>query len=332
MKNLFILYTELKQLNYSKTIIPYALLKNNKMFKNNDILIKEFKIDNPDIFKDNFYEQLINSKDEFRNSILWMHQKIGSYIIVFDKIYKVINDLNIKTIFWMDDLHFAKDNIDNDERFINSDIIVSPSVLYFQNIKHKFYEKSKFLFYFFNEEIIDNYNPKQNYNKRKNQIILSGKINNTYLSRKQMYRHSIKNKDLYDILEHPGYYNMEHEFYHVNYYNKISEYKGALFGLANNPLNFLLGKVIEILGCGCIGFFEYTYQYEEYLGLKEWVHYVPIYKNKKNELDIDDIKFREIIQSEEGIQIAINGYNYIKENYNSITFVNNSINIIKKLY
>lgn len=325
--NLFIFFTKLNQINYNKTMIPLKLLSN---LKEHSIITNEYIIDNPDTFKELFFEELINNKEKFRNSIFWLHQKIGSYIITFDEINNIIQELNIKCIFWMDDLHYARDNIDTDIRYIKSDIILSPSILYFDNIKHDFFQKTKFLSYFFDEDIIDNYNPNNDFDTRTNKIILSGKINNNYLSRKQMISNINKNNDLYDILIHPGYYNMTHDIYHINYYNELSKYKGALFGLANFPINFLLAKVIEILGCGCIGFFEYSDQYDIQLGLEEWIHYVPIYK-ENNTLIFENENYNTIINSDVGKEIALNGYNYIKENYNSITFINNVIKIIKEL-
>jgi hypothetical protein len=54
---------------------------------------------------------------------------------------------------------------------------------------------------------------------------------------------------------HPGYKNNEH-LTELNYYLKLSEYKGAFVGHHEYPLNFLLAKHIEVLMCGCLGFFE----------------------------------------------------------------------------
>lgn len=42
----------------------------------------------------------------------------------------------------------------------------------------------------------------------------------------------------------------------VNYYNKLSEFKAAFVGHHDFPLNFLLAKHIEVLMCGCLGFFR----------------------------------------------------------------------------
>ena len=115
-----------------------------------------------------------------------------------------------------------------------------------------------------------------------------------------MLINSYMNTDLYEVLKHPGYYNMTHKYYHKDYFNKLAEYKGSMVGLADYPLNFLLGKVIEVIGSGCIGFFEKSPFYEEKLGLKPWIHYVPVERNKYNKLILEDVSYRDLLQSDSG--------------------------------
>ena len=239
--------------------------------------------------------------NKYKNYIFWMHQKIGSYLLKIDKKVKLIKLNNIKTIFWMDDLHFPckEDNrfdlnlINNDERYINCDLIVSPSIDYFININSILQNKCKFLFYFFDEKLIDLYNPKYDYYYRKNKILLSGKINDlSYTSRKLIYTNYTKNKDLYDYLQHPGYKNFKHNFIHKNYYDKLSEYKICILGLANHPLDFLLAKVIEILGTGSLGLFQKSTLYYERLGLIKNKHYIEI-DFVNNKLVLDNEKYKK---------------------------------------
>jgi len=317
---------------------------NSNIFNNNDISIEIIEIENIDKFIDEF------KIEKYKDYTFWLHQKVGSYIVTIPEKLRLIKNNNIKTIFWMDDLHFPTLNtsdeerlvlnvIDNDERYINVDLIVSPSLDYFKNINSKLVNKSKFLFYFFDERIIHKYNPENN--NRINKILLTGKINElSYPSRKQMYTNYFYNKDLYNWLEHPGYKNFKHDFYHLKYYNKLAEYKGAILGLAKHPVNFLLAKVIEILGCGCLGFFEESPLYLERLGLQEYVHYIPIKKidnellelpYKKEDyfyLNLDNEKYKTLLDSPNGAQVALNGYNYIKNNYISSNFINSVIDIV----
>ena len=109
----------------------------------------------------NNIDNFINTFDitKYKNYIFWLHQKVGSYIVTFSEKMRLIKDNNIKTIFWMDDLHFPTLNtsnderldielIDNDERYQNVDLILSPSVDYLTNIKSKLLTKTKFLFTF----------------------------------------------------------------------------------------------------------------------------------------------------------------------------------------
>jgi hypothetical protein len=268
-----------------------------------------------------------------------LHQKFGSYIVTVPEYLKLIKSNNIRTIFWMDDLHFPCMNLENeerlendliesDERYLNVDLIVSPSINYFKNINSSLLKKSKFLFYFFDENIIDKFNPLDNYKTRINKILLSGKINSlSYPSRKQMYTNYFNNKDIFDWLEHPGYDILKHNIYHLEYYKKLASYKGAIVGLAKFPLNFLLAKVIEVLGSGCLGFFEASPLYKERLGLEEYIHYIPIEFDENNKLKFLNYEYRYILDSDEGLEIALNGYNYVKNNFNSKTFIKNVANI-----
>jgi hypothetical protein len=61
----------------------------------------------------------------------------------------------------------------------------------------------------------------------------------------------------------------------LNYYNKLAKYKSAFVGHHIFPINFLLAKHIEVLMCGCLGFFEKNDLLFSQLGLIEFVHYIP---------------------------------------------------------
>jgi hypothetical protein len=331
--NLLIIYHDHHAINYNKMLIINAFKTNRQFLVNNNINCEFFEIKEIDDFK-----KIDMSK--YKNYTFWLHQKYGSYIVTVPEYLKLIKSNNIKTIFWMDDLHFPCMNLENeerlenkvielDERYVNVDMIVTPSINYFRNINSILLEKSKFLFYFFDENLIDMFNPKNNYNSRTSKILLSGKINSlSYPSRKQMYTNYFNNKDIFDWLEHPGYNNLKHNVYHLEYYKKLASYKGAIVGLAKFPLNFLLAKVIEVLGSGCLGFFEASTLYKERLGLEEYIHYIPIEFDENNKLKFLNYEYRYILDSKEGLEIAMNGYNYIKNNFNSKTFIKNVINIL----
>tara|TARA_B100000886_G_scaffold338830_1_gene302599 strand:- start:8663 stop:9664 length:1002 start_codon:yes stop_codon:yes gene_type:complete len=332
--NLLLIYTNQLSINYNKILIIKSFYKNLDLYEKNNI-----KIDELIIYDISDFNYLDFSK--YKNYIFWLHQKIGSYILTIPNYIDLIKKNNIKTIFWMDDLHYPcnnltnedrldKEALNNDFRYNNANLIVSPSIDYFYNVGSKLINKSKFLFYYFDENIINNYNP-INFDKRISKILLSGKINNlSYKSRKQIYTNYFNNNQLFDYLEHPGYKKLKHKVYHNNFYNKLSEYKGAILGLGCFPINFLLAKVIEILGSGCIGFFEESELYFKRLNLIENIHYISIKKNENN-LVFDNNKFENIISSEFGKQISKNGYNFIKDNFNSKTFSNKIISILYEL-
>ena len=334
--NILLIYYNHLAINYNKLLIIEAFRRNKDLLNSHDINI-EFKIiNNIDEFIDTF------KIENYKNYIFWLHQKVGSYIVTIPNKLKLIKENNKKTIFWMDDLHFPcinstdedrleSNTIDKDERYKNVDLIVTPSIDYFINIKSNLINKSRFLFYFFDEKFIDLYNPKVNFELRINKIILSGKINIlSYPSRKQMYTNYFNNKNLYDWLEHPGYKKLKHNFYHKEYYDKLSDYKGAILGLGKYPINFLLAKVIEILGCGCIGFFEESSLYKKRLGLIEYIHYIPIKKDTQDSYNLNIIneEYMQLINSEKGKEIALNGYTYIKEKFNSKEYINQIMDIL----
>ena len=323
--NILILFTKSATLNYNKFLIIEAFKRNSNL-----INVSFYEINNINEFLLNF------NINKYKNFIFWMHQKIGSYLLTIDKKVKLLKLNNIKTIFWIDDLHFpCKENnrfdldlINNDERYINCDLIVSPSVDYFININSILKNKSKFFFYFFDEKLIDLYNPKYDYYYRKNKILLSGKINElSYTSRKLIYTNYIENKDLYDYLQHPGYKNFKHNFIHKNYYDKLSEYKICILGLANHPLDFLLAKVIEILGTGSLGLFQKSNLYYERLGLIKNKHYIEI-DIVNNKLVLDNEKYKTFFNNFYYMKIAQNGYDYVKNNFNSFSFIKKVLKII----
>lgn len=343
--NILVIYYHHFEINCNKYLVVDSFYRNLDYLKKNGINVEFINLNVN-------FEETINQIDipKYENYIFFLHQKVGSYILTFPDKVNLIKKYKIKTIFWMDDLHFACNNLNNDDRMVlenlevddrykNVDIIVSPSVEYFYNVGTKLVNKVKFLFYYFDEKLIDLYNP-DNYDSRINKILLSGKINKlSYPSRKQMYTNYYYNKDLYDWLDHPGYNGKKHNKYHKTYYDELAKYKGAILGLAKYPLNFLLAKVIEILGSGCLGFFEESELYKKYLGLEEYVHYIPIKKitdeykpNYKMEdyfyLNLENEMYKKFINSHFGKTIALTGYNYVKKNFNSRKFIDNFLEII----
>ncbi len=235
---------------------------------------------------------------------------------------------NIKTVAWINDPHyfayFVKDRKlqdiavqeytkNYDPLFLEKlDYLLSPSLIYFENLNiTKYNSKLVDMFYFLPPDCLEhNFS---GYTSRKNQIILSGARGKNYISRVQFRDLKAKTEtfnNLIYVLNSPGYKNNEY-MTEMNYYNKLSEYKGAFVGHHAFPLNYLLAKHIEVLMCGCLGFFEPNPLLESQLGLKEFVHYIPCYSNGKM---IEDNKFYEQ-WLEHGETIAKQGQQHVIENF-----------------
>jgi hypothetical protein len=249
-----------------------------------------------------------------------------------------IDNKKIKKIFWFNDLHaFAYDVQDR----INKNIVVqkydkkydipeldkinyllTPSMQYFKNLKiDKYNDKVKYLFYALNYKYYEQINYK-NYHIRKNKIILSGSVSNGYKTRMQLKNYKDNNKyfnTYIDILDHPGYEKNAH-MTDMNYYKKLCEYKGAFVGNYVYPINFLLAKHIEVLMCGCLGFFERNHLLKEQLGLIEYVHYIPCTDLNGNVISNINyyIYWMESKDSDgniRGQKIAQTGAEYVREKY-----------------
>lgn len=248
-------------------------------------------------------------------------------------------------IAWMDDPHyFAHFVRENGEKvnvqkysktytpvYLDKIDLITPSPVYFKNLNINMYnDKIYFLFYMLNpchyKKIkIDNYN------ERKNNIILSGCMGSesTYKTRYQFKMLKYKSKEFDDLIywqKTPGYSNNEH-MTEMNYYNKLSEFKGAFVGHHVYPINFLLAKHIEILMCGCLGFFERNNLLYEELGLIEFVHYIPC--TDENGDVIDDYEYyAEWLNNKKGAEIALNGSSYVRKTFGE-SHINNYIETFK---
>jgi hypothetical protein len=265
----------------------------------------------------------INKTDAFEKSIVF-----GIHPAGYTEIIKILKIKNIVTVGWQDDLHafYKYLKITNpsvkiteySEKYTSPildglDYIVTPSYLYFKNLNMSEYEKKSVdIFYFLNPDWFDSL-LKRSYKNKKNQIILSGSLAAGYKSRLLMQRLTNTSQDFKElmfILKHPGYKDNDH-MTEMNYYNKLSEFKAAFVGHHNFPINFCLAKHIEVLMCGCLGFFEPNPLLESQLGLKEYTHYIPCYRDGNL---IDDSNFyTEWIKN--GEEIARNGQKFVMENF-----------------
>jgi hypothetical protein len=283
---------------------------------------------------ENEFIKFVNNSTIFNNSIL-----LGIHPYGFEYIYKYSNlnylkEKNIKYVGWHNDPHYfahfvADVKIKNttvqlysekyDPLYIsNMDYLISPSLQYFKNLHIESYnDKFIDLFYILNKnqyELI-NYN---NYNLRLNKIVLSGCIGNinSYKTRFQFIKLKLLSdqfNNLIDIISHPGYINND-LMTELNYYNELSKYKAAFVGHHIFPINFLLAKHIEVLMCGCLGFFEKNDLLFSQLGLIEFVHYIPC-TNESNDVINNYDFYINYINSDKGKEIAKTGCEYVRNKF-----------------
>lgn len=271
------------------------------------------------------FVEFITNKESCANLIILGIQPGG-----FLYMKKISNLDGIKLIAWQDDLHyFSKFSVDEQtsiQKYVGKftseildkmDYLITPSAVYIKNLElENYYGKVVDLFYCLNPDWFDIFKDKP-YENRLDKIILSGAVGGGYKSRIMFNGLKSKSAEFNDFiykLEHPTKKKKSNMF-GLNYYNKLSEFKGAFVGHYDFPINFCLAKHIEVLMAGCLGFYEPNPLLQTQLGLKEFEHYVPCYKDGNL---IEDIEFyKNWIQSSEGKDIAKRGQEYVMENFGS---------------
>jgi hypothetical protein len=207
---------------------------------------------------------------------------------------------------------------------------MTPSQIYFRNLGiTEFDSKIIDYFYFLNENCYKEVD-KSKFSDRLDQIVLSGELTSGYKSRLEFskLKEDLAFKDKIHIINHPGYENNEH-MTELNYYKELSKYKAAFVGHYVFPLNFLLAKHIEVLMCGCIGFFEPSPLIKEQLGLIEFVHYIPCFD--ENGLIKDVSFYKKWIESNEGQCIAQQGKEYVRKKFGK-EYIEQFASLISKMY
>lgn len=266
----------------------------------------------------------IKNNEQFKDAIIFAIHPGG-----FSGIHATLGDSkNVKYIIWQDDLHyfsnFAKDNTTSKQKYCGKftcpildkvDYLVTPSRIYFQNLGISDYDNKIIdFFYFLDSTWFDNLR-NQSYLQRHNQVILSGSISGGYKSRQDFYALKTLYQDFDSLiykLDRPTKHG-ERVIIEMNYYNKLSEFKGAFVGHHEFPINFCLAKHIEVLMCGCLGFYEPNPLLESQLGLKEYIHYVPCYD--KGKLIENHEFYKNWMSSKEGEKIAKAGQEFVINTY-----------------
>lgn len=254
------------------------------------------------------------------------------------KNYEILKSKQIKIIIWHDDLHefnrLQKKSYNipvRDHRLDKADIILTPSKRYFQNINSPYIDKTIQFYYGFNHQLYPHLIIKT-FKKKKRKIILSGSFYDFYPIRVQLKKYHEINKDktdfgkLIDVLEYPSRSRVSNKNKDFEYYKILNSYQGAFFGFATYPLNFPLAKILEILACGTLGFFEPNPVLQE-LGLQPFVHYVPIKLDKFHKIVPDANYYKKYLGTDEGMNIALTGCRYIRWNFS----IHNKIDELLKI-
>jgi len=341
-----------------KILYFYDLLEQNKKFKYENIeenykysendLITEYKKDCIEI-----RNKIINN---YPNHILVGLEPIGfdqitNYNLPNKKILSIYDPHGFYLVKNKNNTVFDKEHIFTDKRLDEVNLIVSPSILYFKNINSTYFNKSHFISFSYNQENnkILNLQKFESFFNRKKLIVLQGADVSSYKYRNALF--IIKNKldesinfvndfiyfdnrdkfcELLEILPYSRY-NRSNSLYNddagLKYLQTLSQYQGSFIFFAIHPINFILAKIFEVMLAGCIAFIEPNESLKNDLGLIEYEHYVPILmSNNKMVLDIN--YYYKYLGTPKGLQIAKNGFNYIKNNFTDNKIALNYIKIL----
>jgi hypothetical protein len=90
---------------------------------------------------------------------------------------------------------------------------------------------------------------------KKDRIILSGRSSKAYSFRRKLRSYAGANNFI-DIIDHPGYFELNHDLIGDKYYNLLSEYKYSITASADSPLDYPVLKFFELPAIGSFCFFE----------------------------------------------------------------------------
>lgn len=304
-----------------------------------NLLTTDFSLEE-DLAFNNFLKK-VHDTDFFDNCFLIGVKFDGFNRFFIQENYDLLKSKNIKTVIWHDDLHefnrYQKKSYNipvTDYRLDKTDLILTPSKRYYENIISPYLPKTVQFFYGFNQELFPQLKI-SNFKKKKKKIILSGSFYEFYPIRVQLKKYHENNKNtefsqLIDVLQYPSRSRQSDKNKDFEYYKILNKYQGAFFGFARYPLNFPLAKIIEILACGTLGFFEPNPVLKE-LGLEPFVHYVPIKLNRHHQIIPEANYYKKYLGTDEGMKIALTGCRYVRWNFNLYNKVDELINLLQKM-
>lgn len=313
-----------------------SLKKYHQKFINNNINV-EYYINSDE----NEIKNLINkikTSNEYNNSIIIFHQIAGyNYFKDLD----ILKNKNIKKILIFNDTHT--------ERYINHLSLVYFDKILFNSLTFVklFYTQYLEKIHLFPFSMCNDYMKNITLDNRINQVLLYGAINkDIYPLRTHLYNLYTKNPKKYiKVHQHFGSVrNKKHNNIGLKFCkNTLSKYKGAIATSSKYPMRYLVSKYVEILGSGCLGFFEY-HEELDILGFKPYVHYIPINtittekyitkdgaKQKQFDLKKMENTILKYLGTPKGEEIRKNGYQFVLDNFSDLQRLDEIINIIKSL-
>lgn len=331
----FLMFENIKQkeklLKNGFKVITFNNIIHHYNFNINNLLIEYFKNDennNLSIDDENYiinsykiYEEILYTifdKNCYNNSILYGYHPFGFNVIIENykkNIPNILKYKNIKIFGWHDEPHyFANGALNMSVENIATNILpyecyalnelnylITPSYIYFNNLNMEIY-KNKIIdiFYCLDETLYDSINI-NNYHNRKNNILTFNNVIN------DNFKTLIVKTDTVN-----------------NIYNLLLQHKAIIIFNQQKPLNWLTIKHIEVLFCGCLGFFEKNELLEKQLGLIEFKHYVPC--SHQNGNIVTDVEYyKKYLDTDEGYKIANTGYTYIRNKFASLQMVDRYI-------
>ena len=239
-----------------------------------------------------------------------------------------------------------------DRRLNECNIIMSPTVLFFKNIKSKYVEKTEFLPfpYNMNNKKIFELQDFDNYFNRERKILMSGStsiyphrrniaflkenIQESYLQQNVINLNQREQfSNMIEIMPYERYNRLNTKFNEergILYLRTLSKYMGAFMCFADFPIDFHLCKLWEIMLSGCLAFVEPKDMLQTDLGLIPYVHYVPMLIDENNKLIIDIEYYNKYLGTEEGFKIAKQGFEYMRDNFTDEKVAEKYCEILKR--
>jgi hypothetical protein len=231
-------------------------------------------------------------------------------------------------------------------------LLLSPTVEYLSNICSDYARKAEFIPFSYdpNHTKVFELQDFGNYAERENRILMSG-ATGSYRLRNVIHRiksgtednylrENVENLDkrhefseLIEIMPFEKYnrYNTKHnEERGTRYLRTLSKYAGAFVCFGDFPIDFPLTKLWEIILAGCVAFIEPKDYLQRDLGLAPYVHYVPMLVGHSNKLIIDVDHYKRYLGTEEGLKIAKQGFEYIRDNFTDEKVAERYCEILKK--